>query len=126
MLRTGGRGVPAAASGGTGASDPRRRTAPATAANRPAASLRFAILPFAVALARRGYHSNPPPQGPPRGTLRDVNLTRAAQLVADGCGPPRGTRILHVTDLHNRPAAFRLASAPPPAVAFGLGGTHRR
>jgi Icc-related predicted phosphoesterase len=38
-------------------------------------------------------------------------MARMARLVADTCGPPRGTRILHVTDLHNRPAAFRLVSA---------------
>ncbi|MCW3042300.1 MAG: metallophosphoesterase [Actinobacteria bacterium] len=38
-------------------------------------------------------------------------MARMARLVADGCGQPRGTRILHVTDLHNRPAAFRLVSA---------------
>jgi predicted MPP superfamily phosphohydrolase len=38
-------------------------------------------------------------------------MLRAARLVADACGPPRGARLLHVTDLHNRPAAFRLVSA---------------
>jgi predicted MPP superfamily phosphohydrolase len=40
-----------------------------------------------------------------------VNLLRAARLIADACGLPRGARLLHVTDLHNRPAAFRLVSA---------------
>jgi Icc-related predicted phosphoesterase len=45
------------------------------------------------------------------GKVRDVNLSRMARLVADACGPARGARILHVTDLHNRPAAFRLVSA---------------
>jgi len=38
-------------------------------------------------------------------------MLRVARLVADACGPPRGARLLHVTDLHNRPAAFRLVSA---------------
>ncbi|HEY2666354.1 MAG TPA: metallophosphoesterase, partial [Actinomycetota bacterium] len=40
-----------------------------------------------------------------------MNVLRAARLVAGACGPPRGPRLLHVTDLHNRPAAFRLVSA---------------
>jgi Icc-related predicted phosphoesterase len=40
-----------------------------------------------------------------------VNSARAARLVAAACGPPRGSRLVHVTDLHNRPAAFRLVSA---------------
>ena len=38
-------------------------------------------------------------------------MLRAARLVAGACGPPRGARLLNVTDLHNRPAAFRLVSA---------------
>lgn len=40
-----------------------------------------------------------------------MNIARASRLVAGACGPPRGTRLVHVTDLHNRPAAFRLVPA---------------
>jgi predicted phosphodiesterase len=32
----------------------------------------------------------------------------AAEVVAAACGPARGARLVHVSDLHNRPAAFRL------------------
>jgi predicted MPP superfamily phosphohydrolase len=49
-----------------------------------------------------------------------VNVGRAARLVADACGPPRGPRLLHVTDLHNRPAAFRLVSALCRTMALRL------
>jgi len=38
-------------------------------------------------------------------------ISVAAGLVAEALGPARGARVLHVTDLHNRPAAFRMASA---------------
>jgi predicted MPP superfamily phosphohydrolase len=47
-------------------------------------------------------------------------MLRAARLVADACGPPRGARLLHVTDLHNRPAAFRLVSALCRTMALRL------
>jgi predicted phosphodiesterase len=43
--------------------------------------------------------------------MEQMNIAGAARLVAEACGPPRGTRLVHVSDLHNRPAAFRLVSA---------------
>jgi predicted MPP superfamily phosphohydrolase len=47
-------------------------------------------------------------------------MLRVARLIADACGPPRGARLLHVTDLHNRPAAFRLVSALCKTMALRL------
>src|SRR2546427_11783377 len=64
MLRTGGRGVAATALGDRVASDPRRKTAPASAASLPAASLRFAILPFAVRLPVEGISPEAPLKAP--------------------------------------------------------------
>src|SRR2546430_16152217 len=64
MLRTGGRGVAATALGDRGASDPRRKTAPASAASLPAASLRFAILPFAARLPVEGISPEAPLKAP--------------------------------------------------------------
>jgi Icc-related predicted phosphoesterase len=40
--------------------------------------------------------------------------------VAGVLGPPRGVRVLHVTDLHNRVPAFRLVSGLGRALAPGL------
>jgi Icc-related predicted phosphoesterase len=37
-------------------------------------------------------------------------ISVTAGLVAEALGAPRGARVLHVSDLHNRPAAFRLVS----------------
>jgi len=47
-------------------------------------------------------------------------VVRAARLVAEACGPPGGARLLHVTDLHNRPPAFRLVSALCRTMALRL------
>ena len=47
-------------------------------------------------------------------------MVRAARLVVEACGPPGGARLLHVTDLHNRPPAFRLVSALCRTMALRL------
>ena len=47
-------------------------------------------------------------------------LAAAAGRIAAELGPARGSRLLHVTDLHNRPAAFARCQEPAHALPDSL------